>query len=102
MERLNKTLSRLVFTSLGRPISDATLAPPDVSPVVLAAVVGHASLFFQRGILHRDILPNNIVASTLSIPIPTEERTREEETKEGARIGEGRGEKDKGRRGGGI
>ena len=89
MERLNKTLSRLVFTSLGRPISDATLAPLDIARAMLAAVVGHASLFFQGGILHRDILPTNIVARTLSIPIPTEERRREEEAKEGAGMGEG-------------
>ncbi|KAF8447110.1 hypothetical protein BGX38DRAFT_1046301, partial [Terfezia claveryi] len=32
-----------------------------VAEGLLAGLIGHASLFFQGGILHRDISPNNII-----------------------------------------
>lgn len=45
----NRILSTQVYTSLGGPISETSLGPLDVAQAMLAAVVGHASLFFPGG-----------------------------------------------------
>ncbi|KAF8447107.1 hypothetical protein BGX38DRAFT_1049093, partial [Terfezia claveryi] len=39
-----------------------------VAEGLLAGLIGHASLFFQGGILHRDISPNNIIVIDDSLP----------------------------------
>ena len=61
MKRQNRILSRMVLTPTGKPLSDPKLSPLQVARGLLAGLVGHASLFFKAGVLHRDISPNNII-----------------------------------------
>lgn len=61
MQRQNRVLSRLVLSPTGRPLLDLRLSPLQVAEGLLAGLVGHASLFFQGGILHRDISPSNMI-----------------------------------------
>ncbi|KAF8421372.1 hypothetical protein EV426DRAFT_608920 [Tirmania nivea] len=68
MQRQNRVLSRLVISPTGRPLRDETLSPLQVAEGLLAGLIGHASLFFQGGILHRDISPNNIIVIDDSLP----------------------------------
>ncbi|KAF8430967.1 hypothetical protein BGX38DRAFT_1277502 [Terfezia claveryi] len=68
MQRQNRVLSRLVLSPTGRPLLDSRLSPLQVAEGLLAGLVGHASLFFQGGILHRDISPNNIIVIDDSLP----------------------------------
>lgn len=68
MQRQNRVLSRLVLSPTGRPLVDPTLSPLQVAEGLLAGLVGHASLFFQGGILHRDISPNNIIVVDQDLP----------------------------------
>ncbi|KAF8422175.1 hypothetical protein EV426DRAFT_513499, partial [Tirmania nivea] len=64
----NRVLSRLVLSPTGRPLLDSRLSPLQVAEGLLAGLIGHASLFFQGGILHRDISPNNIIVIDDSLP----------------------------------
>ncbi|RPB23922.1 hypothetical protein L211DRAFT_838378 [Terfezia boudieri ATCC MYA-4762] len=68
MQRQNRVLSRLVLSPTGRPLLDSSLSPLQVAEGLLAGLIGHASLFFQGGILHRDISPNNIIVIDDSLP----------------------------------
>ncbi|KAF8455719.1 hypothetical protein BGX38DRAFT_1327825 [Terfezia claveryi] len=68
MERQNRVLSCLVISPTGRPLRDSTLSPLQVAEGLLAGLIGHASLFFQGGILHKDISPNNIIVIDDSLP----------------------------------
>ncbi|KAF8430829.1 hypothetical protein BGX38DRAFT_1263558 [Terfezia claveryi] len=68
MQRQNRVLSRLVLSPTGRPLLDSILSPLQVAEGLLAGLIGHASLFFQGGILHRDISPNNIIIIDDSLP----------------------------------
>ncbi|KAF8419397.1 hypothetical protein BGX38DRAFT_1309570 [Terfezia claveryi] len=68
MQRQNRVLSRLVLSPTGRPLLDSRLSPLQVAEGLLAGLIGHASLFFQGGILHRDISPNNIIVIDDSLP----------------------------------
>ena len=69
----NRSFTRLVLGTIGRPISDSSLSPLDIARSLLAGVIAHASLFFQGGILHRDVSINNIIAITS--PLATMPRT---------------------------
>ena len=60
----NRSFTRLVLGTIGKPISDPSLSPLQVARSLLAGVIAHASLFFQGGILHRDVSINNIIAIT--------------------------------------
>ncbi|KAF8421855.1 hypothetical protein EV426DRAFT_608215 [Tirmania nivea] len=68
MQRQNRVLSRLVLSPTGKPLLDSRLSPLQVAEGLLAGLIGHASLFFQGGILHRDISPNNIIVIDDSLP----------------------------------
>ncbi|KAF8428817.1 hypothetical protein EV426DRAFT_586271, partial [Tirmania nivea] len=68
MQRQNRVLSRLVISPTGKPLRDETLSPLQAAEGLLAGLIGHASLFFQGGILHRDISPNNIIIIDDSLP----------------------------------
>ncbi|RPB27293.1 hypothetical protein L211DRAFT_819181 [Terfezia boudieri ATCC MYA-4762] len=68
MQRQNRVLSRLVLSPTGRPLLDSRLSPLQVAEGLLGGLIGHASLFFQGGILHRDISPNNIIVIDDSLP----------------------------------
>ncbi|RPB18065.1 hypothetical protein L211DRAFT_871918 [Terfezia boudieri ATCC MYA-4762] len=72
IEEHNRIFARLVLSSTGLPLSDPTLTPIQVARGLLAGLVGHASLFFQANLLHRDISPNNIIvtSTTMSPPGP--------------------------------
>jgi len=61
METHNKHLTRLILTPVGRPISDSCLTPVQIARALLTGLIGHASLFFDAGILHRDLSPQNII-----------------------------------------
>jgi len=65
----NRTFTRLVLGTIGKPISDTSLSPLEIARSLLASVIAHASLFFQGGILHRDVSINNIIA--ISSPLAT-------------------------------
>ncbi|KAF8418391.1 hypothetical protein EV426DRAFT_509793, partial [Tirmania nivea] len=60
----NRSFTRLVLGTIGKPISDPSLSPLQIARSLLAGVIAHASLFFQGGILHRDVSINNIIAIT--------------------------------------
>ncbi|KAF8423391.1 hypothetical protein EV426DRAFT_534410, partial [Tirmania nivea] len=51
----------LILTPSGRAISDKNLSPSQVAKGLFAGLVGHASLYFDGGILHRDLSPQNII-----------------------------------------
>jgi len=68
IQRQNRILSRLVLSPTGRSLLDPTLSPLQVAEGLLAGLIGHASLFFQGGILHRDISPNNIIVIDDDLP----------------------------------
>ncbi|KAF8417572.1 hypothetical protein EV426DRAFT_622543 [Tirmania nivea] len=72
MNQQNRIFSRLVLSPSSRPLSDPGLTPIQVARGFLAGLVGHASLFFQANLLHRDISPNNIIvtSTTMSPPSP--------------------------------
>ncbi|KAF8416027.1 hypothetical protein EV426DRAFT_628212 [Tirmania nivea] len=57
----NRHLTRLVLTPPGSAISDKNLSPSQVAKGLFAGLVGHASLYFDGGILHRDLSPQNII-----------------------------------------
>ncbi|RPB23677.1 hypothetical protein L211DRAFT_868539 [Terfezia boudieri ATCC MYA-4762] len=57
----NRHLTRLILTPYGRAISDENLSPSQVAKGLFAGLVGHASLYFDGGILHRDLSPQNII-----------------------------------------
>ncbi|RPB18865.1 hypothetical protein L211DRAFT_843186 [Terfezia boudieri ATCC MYA-4762] len=65
----DRMLTVMVLAPIGTPISKPTLTPLEIAQALLAGLIGHASLFFQAGILHRDLSPNNIIA--LKQPIRT-------------------------------
>lgn len=65
----NRTMTRLVLSPMGSPISTSALTPLQVARALLAALIGHASLFFQAGILHRDISPNNIISMVTPVAV---------------------------------
>ncbi|KAF8439606.1 hypothetical protein BGX38DRAFT_1332251 [Terfezia claveryi] len=65
----DRMLTVMVLAPIGTPISKPTLTPVEIAQALLAGLFGHASLFFQAGILHRDLSPNNIIA--LKQPIRT-------------------------------
>ncbi|RPB19638.1 hypothetical protein L211DRAFT_842443 [Terfezia boudieri ATCC MYA-4762] len=60
----NRSFTRLVLGTVGKPISDSSLSPLEIARGLLAALIAHASLFFQGCILHRDVSINNIIAIT--------------------------------------
>ena len=61
-----------MLRTVGTPISDPSLSPLEIACSLLASVIAHASLFFQGGILHQDVLINNIIAITSSLAaVPT-------------------------------
>jgi len=60
----NRRFTRLVLGTIGKPISDPSLSPLEIARSLLAGLIAHASLFFQGGILHRDVSINNIIAIT--------------------------------------
>ena len=62
MNSNNNIYNRLVFGNPGTPISDETLSPLAIARALLAAVIGHASLFFDGQILHSDVTPGNIIS----------------------------------------
>ncbi|RPB20408.1 hypothetical protein L211DRAFT_841744 [Terfezia boudieri ATCC MYA-4762] len=68
----NRVLARLVLGKTGIPISTPALTPLEIARALLAAAIGHASLFFTGKILHRDLSPNNILACTTPLPLPQE------------------------------
>jgi len=72
----NNTYNRLVFGGLGTPILDEKLSPLAVARALLAAVIGHASLFFDGQILHRDVTPGNIISFSdpVTISPPSSDR----------------------------
>ncbi|KAF8422941.1 hypothetical protein EV426DRAFT_604459 [Tirmania nivea] len=57
----NCHLTRLILTPAGRAISDENLSPSQVAKGLFAGLVGHASLYFDAGVLHRDLSPQNII-----------------------------------------
>ncbi|KAF8418143.1 hypothetical protein EV426DRAFT_619966 [Tirmania nivea] len=69
----NRLLTRLVLGTIGKPISDSSLSPLEIARSLLAGVIAHASLFFQGGILHRDVSVNNIMA--IASPLATVPKT---------------------------
>ncbi|KAF8415971.1 hypothetical protein EV426DRAFT_513669, partial [Tirmania nivea] len=69
----NRSFTRLVLGTIGKPISDYSLSALDIARSLLAGVISHASLFFQGGILHRDVSINNIIA--IPSPLATLPRT---------------------------
>ena len=69
----NRSLTRLVLGTIGKPISDPSLSPLEIGRSLLAGLIVHASLFFQAGILHRDVSVNNIIS--VSSPLATMPRT---------------------------
>ncbi|KAF8419496.1 hypothetical protein BGX38DRAFT_1280384 [Terfezia claveryi] len=66
----DRTFTRLVLGTIGTPLTSANLSPLEVAQGLLAGLIGHASLFFYAGILHRDISPNNILFCSDPILIP--------------------------------
>ncbi|RPB19120.1 hypothetical protein L211DRAFT_663635 [Terfezia boudieri ATCC MYA-4762] len=60
-ESHNRHLTRLILTPTGRAISDVNLSPSQVAKGLFAGLVGHASLYFDGGVLHRDLSPQNII-----------------------------------------
>ncbi|RPB19246.1 hypothetical protein L211DRAFT_871379 [Terfezia boudieri ATCC MYA-4762] len=57
----NRHLTRIILTPAGRAISGENLSPLQVAQGLFAGLVGHASLYFDGGILHRDVSPYNII-----------------------------------------
>ncbi|RPB19035.1 hypothetical protein L211DRAFT_871492 [Terfezia boudieri ATCC MYA-4762] len=57
----NRHLTRIILTPAGRAISGENLSPLQVAQGLFAGLVGHASLYFDGGILHRDVSPHNII-----------------------------------------
>lgn len=56
MDTHDRILTVMILFPVGTPISDPTLTPLEIAQALLAGLIGHASLFFQAGILHRDLL----------------------------------------------
>ncbi|KAF8422232.1 hypothetical protein EV426DRAFT_606639 [Tirmania nivea] len=67
----NRVFSRLILGQTGIPIDSSVLSPLAIARALLAAAIGHASLFFQGNILHRDLSPYNILASPSATPLST-------------------------------
>ncbi|KAF8416571.1 hypothetical protein EV426DRAFT_704409 [Tirmania nivea] len=67
----NRVFSRLILGQTGIPIDSPMLSPLAIARALLAAAIGHASLFFQGNILHRDLSPYNILASSSVTPLST-------------------------------
>ncbi|KAF8422240.1 hypothetical protein EV426DRAFT_606660 [Tirmania nivea] len=65
----DRTFSRLVLGTIGTPLASLDLTPLEVAQALLAGLIGHASLFFEADILHRDVSPNNIMFCRDPIPI---------------------------------
>ena len=65
----DRILTRLVLGTSGTPLSCADLSPLEVAHGLLAGFLGHASLLFEAGFLHRDISPQNILYCHNPIPI---------------------------------
>ncbi|KAF8426078.1 hypothetical protein EV426DRAFT_594965 [Tirmania nivea] len=57
----NRKLTRLILAPAGRAISNRHLTPTQVARALLAGLIGHGSLFFDAGILHRDLSPQNVI-----------------------------------------
>ncbi|KAF8446915.1 hypothetical protein BGX38DRAFT_1330608 [Terfezia claveryi] len=57
----NRHLTRTILTPIGRAIGGENLSPLQVAQGLFAGLVGHASLYFDGGILHRDVSPYNII-----------------------------------------
>lgn len=68
----DRVFSRLVLNQVGLSINTPSLSPLAIARSLLAAVIGHASLFFTGQILHRDLSPYNILAfpNGVSNPLP--------------------------------
>ncbi|KAF8460990.1 hypothetical protein BDZ91DRAFT_383321 [Kalaharituber pfeilii] len=60
MAKYNRVYTRLILHPQGSPLHDITSAH-ELAHGLLAGFIGHASLYFQGQILHRDISPSNIV-----------------------------------------
>lgn len=68
----DRELTCLVFGTMGTVIRDLfnVLTPLDIARAMLGALIGHASLFFNGDILHRDISPNNIISCRTPVALP--------------------------------
>jgi len=81
MDSHNRIFNRLIFGTTGATLRDAALAPLDIARALLAALIGHASLFFEAHILHRDLSPSNILFCHDPISISSPTKTCPEGTK---------------------
>lgn len=66
---LNRVYTQIITTPVGIPIEKCTTAV-EVAEALLGALVGHASLFFQGNILHRDVSISNIMYTGATTPFP--------------------------------
>lgn len=71
----NRVFTRLVLKHIGVSLDTSDLTPLAIARALLAAAIGHASLFFQGDILHRDLSPYNILASDIPSPTPISDST---------------------------
>ncbi|KAF8416568.1 hypothetical protein EV426DRAFT_626246 [Tirmania nivea] len=65
----NRIYTRLILAHAGTPISSHKLSALSIARSLLAAAIGHASLYFDAQILHRDLSPNNIISYSHPIQI---------------------------------
>lgn len=70
MDELNRIYTLIVTTPVGIPITACTSAT-QIGHALLGALIGHASLCFQGGILHRDISNSNIMYTAAPFPMST-------------------------------
>ena len=86
--RYDRTYTRLVLGTVGVPLTSAELSPLQVAQGLLGGLMGHASLFFDARILHRDISPSNILycPDALDIPSPRPEICGNQTTLRGCMI----------------
>lgn len=73
LHQLNRIHTLIVTGPVGTPITECTSAV-QVAQTLLGALIGHASLFFRGGILHRDISINNIMYTAAAFPVSPADR----------------------------
>ncbi|KAF8415690.1 hypothetical protein EV426DRAFT_629342 [Tirmania nivea] len=70
MHTHNRILTRLIFGTTGVPIANQMLPPLAVARALLAGLIGHASLYFDAKVLHRDLSPYNIISCSTPVIVP--------------------------------
>ncbi|KAI5793024.1 hypothetical protein DFH27DRAFT_186219 [Peziza echinospora] len=63
----NRVYTYTILATIGKPVEHCT-APAQIAHGLLGGLVGHASLYFTGGLLHRDVSAANVLFSAADIP----------------------------------